>query len=92
MSETASLPTRDDLARFVHLGLCRLDALDPASAPLRETPITRRNRRAGALFTVDGPRRLRPSAVWAAAESRLIFYDSAGARVRAVTLSESPER
>ena len=92
MTETVSLPTRDDLARFVHLGLCRLDALDPASCPLRETPLTRRNRPAGAVFTVDGPRRLKPSAVWASAESRLIFYDSAGGRVRAVTLSESPER
>ena len=92
MTETASLPTRDALERFIHLGLCRLDALDPAHTVLSETLITRRGRRAGALFTVAGPRRLRPSAIWASLDSKLIFYDSAGARVRAVTLSESPER
>lgn len=92
MSETASLPTRDALERFVHLGLCRLDSLDPVHTTLSETAITRRGRRAGALFTVNGPRRLRPSAVWASAESKLLFYNSAGAKVRAVTLSESPER
>lgn len=92
MTETVSLPTRSDLVRYVHLGLCRLDALDPQSCPLRETPILRRGRLAGALFTIDGPRRLKPSAVWASAESELIFYHVTGARVRAVTLSESPER
>jgi hypothetical protein len=42
----------------------------------------------GFVFHVEGPRLLRTSAVWAAEDGRLVFYDSTGQKVQAVTLPE----
>lgn len=86
-----ALPTLDELAVFVHRTLCQLDALDMELAPLVRTPLTRAGRPCGLVFHVEGPRLLRTSAVWAADDHRIIFYDSTGLRVRAVRLSESPD-
>ena len=86
-----ALPTWEELAGFVHQTLCRQDALDPAQTPLVRTPLVRGRRACGVLFHVEGPRLLRTSAVWAADENRVLFYDSTGARVREVRLSESPD-
>ena len=45
----------------------------------------------GLMFHVEGPRLLRTSAVWAADENRILFYDSTGGRARDVRLTESPD-
>ena len=86
-----SLPTAAELAAFVHRTLCQQDALDPDVCPLYRAPLTRAGRACGAVFHVEGPRLLRTSAVWAADDHRVIFYDSTGQRTRTVRLSESPE-
>lgn len=86
----AALPTFDALASFVLVGLCEPDALDPATTPLNRTPLTRRGRPCGMLFHAEGPRLLRTSAIWAADENRILFYDSTGQRIRDVKLSEAP--
>jgi hypothetical protein len=86
-----ALPTLDELAAFVHRALCQQDALDPAQAPLLRTPLVKAGRPCGAVFHVEGPRLLRTSAVWSADDSRILFYDSTGQRVRAVRLSEGPD-
>ena len=92
MSESVvALPTVGELAKFVHAVLCQLDALEPELAPLTRTLLTRAGRPCGVVFQVEGPRLLRTSAVWAANDHRVIFYDSTGARVKAVRLSESPD-
>jgi hypothetical protein len=92
MSEAVvALPTFDALAGFVHQALCQQDALDPDQAPLFRTPLTRAGRPCGVAFHVQGPRLLRTSAVWAADDDRIVFYDSTGQRVRAVRLSEAPD-
>jgi hypothetical protein len=85
-----ALPTLDELAVFVHAALCQQDALDPEQAPLVRTILTKGRRSCGIVFHVEGPRLLRTSAVWAADDDRIIFYDSTGQRVRAVRLSEAP--
>lgn len=83
--------TLDELAAFVHTTLCQLDHLDPPQTPLRRVPLTRGGKPCGVVFHVEGPRLLRTSAVWAADESRVIFYNSTGERVREVRLSDAPD-
>ncbi len=83
-------PGLDELAAFVHRVLCDKDALDPAQTPIFQTPLERAGRPCGLVFHVEGPRRLRGSALWAADDDRIIFYDSAGSRFHEVKLSESP--
>ena len=85
-----ALPAVEQLAAFVHAVLCERDALDPHQTPLFRTPLGRAGRVCGIVFHVEGPRRLRTSAVWSADDDRVIFYDSAGVRFREVRLSESP--
>ena len=92
MSEAVlALPTAGELAHFVHDTLCKQDALEPELSPLTRVLLTRAGRPCGAVFQVEGPRLLRTSAVWAADDHRVIFYDSTGARVRTVRLSEAPD-
>ena len=86
-----ALPTAADLTAFVHKTLCERDALDPGQTPLIRTPLVRNRKPCGILYHVEGPRLLRTSAVWAADENRLIFYDSSGVRGGEVRLSESPD-
>lgn len=85
------LPTLDALRGYVHRALCDLDQLDPAAAPLQSAALVRGKTPCGLLFHVAGPRLLRTAAVWAADESRLLFYDSTGRRLRQVRLCESPD-
>ena len=86
-----ALPTLEDLAAFVHRELCQFDALDPAHTPLHRGPVRRAGKLAAVLFHIEGPRLLRTSAVWSIDENRILFYNSTGARARAVRLSESPD-
>ncbi|MBX9624532.1 MAG: hypothetical protein K2X82_12050 [Gemmataceae bacterium] len=91
MAEVLALPSAEELAGYVHRTLCDRDALDPGQAPLFRTPLVKAGRACGVVFHVEGPRRLRASAVWAADAGRVIFYDSAGTRFREVRLSEGPD-
>ena len=86
-----ALPVLGELAAYVHKTLCQQDSLDPDLTPLHRTTLARAGRPCGAVFHVEGPRMLRTSAVWAADDHRIIFYDSTGQRSRAVRLSESPD-
>ena len=86
-----ALPTLEDLASYVHRELCKLDALDPAHTPLHRGNVKRAGKPAAVLFHIEGPRLLRTSAVWSIDENRILFYNSTGARARAVRLSESPD-
>jgi len=80
-----AFPAVEQLAAFVHAVLC-----DAHQTPLFRTPLRKAGRVCGVVFHVEGPRRLRTSAVWSADDDRVIFYDSAGVRFREVNLSESP--
>lgn len=88
--EVMAFGSVDELAGYVHRELCDRHALDPAQTPLYRTPLVRAGRPAGAVFHVDGPRRLRPSAVWAADAGRVIFYDPLGGRAGEVALADGP--
>lgn len=86
-----ALPTLAELLAFVHAELCRADRLDPEQAPLKQAPVMRNGKMCGLMFHVEGPRLLRTSAVWAADENRILFYDSTGVRKSEVRLTESPD-
>lgn len=91
MTTLLDLPTPDDLERYVHATLCELDHLDLAQSPLKRRPLVKKGSICGTMFNVEGPRLLRTSAVWAADEGRILFYDSTGQRALEVKLGESPE-
>lgn len=85
-----ALPTYEELCRYVRQSLCAQDALDFDQTPFFQTPIYRRGKPWGVVFHVEGPRLLKTSAVWAAGEDRVVFYNSLGQRTREVQLQEAP--
>jgi len=91
MSEVLSLPTLEALKAHVHRVLCAHDELDPSQSPLQEVVVKRGNRAVGLYFVVEGPRRVRNSAVWAGEENRILFYDSSGCRFGECRLSDGPD-
>jgi hypothetical protein len=91
MEEVVSLPTLEVLRDHVREVLCARDQLDPAQTPLSQWVLTRSGRPCGLLFELQGPRRVRTSAVWAAEEARIRFYDSAGQPFAQTRLSEGPD-
>jgi hypothetical protein len=90
MDAVASLPTLEALREHVLRTLCSHDQLDPKQTPLHQAFITRSGRPCGLFFQVQGPRRVRTYAVWAAEEDRILFYDSTGTRFAQTRLSEAP--
>jgi hypothetical protein len=86
-----SLPTLDELRRFVRMALCESDHLDPRQTPLQEASITRGGKPCGLFFQVRGPRLLANYAVWAGEENRILFYNSTGLRFAETRLSEAPD-
>jgi hypothetical protein len=86
-----SLPTFEDLRRYIRETLCTHDNLDPRLTPLHQALIKRSGRPCGLFFQVSGPRLLTTYAVWAGDEDRILFYDSTGLRFAEVRLSEAPD-
>jgi hypothetical protein len=91
MDAVLPLPTLDALRRHVLDTLCGHDQLDPDQTPLREELVVRSGRSCGLFFHVQGPRLVKAYAVWAAEESRILFYDAAGQRFAQTRLSEGPD-
>jgi len=92
MTDTLPVPpTPDDLGSFVRQTLCDHDNLDPTQTAFFRTPVVRGGRVTGFVFHLEGPRLLRTSAVWAADDGRLVFYDSTGQKLRAVSLPAVPD-
>ena len=91
MSAVLSLPTLEQLRDYVRQALCERDRLDPVQTPLVESVVSRAGRPCGLLFHVRGPRLLQTHAIWAAAEQRLLFYDSSGNRIAEHRLRKGPD-
>ena len=91
MDAVVSLPTLEELRRYVLDTLCSHDRLDPSQTPLRHALIQRRGRPCGLFFQAQGPRRLQTYAVWAGEEGRILFYDATGDRFAEARLSEAPD-
>ena len=91
MDAYVSLPTLDDLRRYVHKALCAHDHLDMGQTPIYQGIIKRGGKPCGLFFHVQGPRLLKAYAVWAGEENRILFYDSTGARYGQAKLSDGPD-
>jgi len=89
-NETFSCSTYEQLQALVHQLLCQQAVLDPGEAPLRASVLYRRQRPCAVLFHIEGPRQIRPSAIWVAPEQRLLLYDSRGNRLGHVRLRPAP--
>jgi hypothetical protein len=91
MDAVATLPTLDELRRYVLKMLCTHDKLDPSQTPLQQAVITRKGKPCGLFFQVQGPRLLKTYALWAGEENRILFYDSTGARFAEIRLCDAPD-
>jgi hypothetical protein len=91
METVAALPTLEDLTRYVLEMLCAYDHLDPGQTPLIQKLLVRSGRPCGLYFEAQGPRLLRPYAVWAGEEDRILFYNSSRVRFAETKLSEGPD-
>jgi hypothetical protein len=91
MQAVAALPTLEELSRFVLETLCAYDNLDPGQTPLVQKTLVRSGRPCGLYFEAQGPRLLRPYAVWAGEEDRILFYNSCRVRFGETKLSEAPD-
>lgn len=85
------LPTLEQLREFVRRTLARSMQLDPEQFVLTETPLLRRGEPCGMTFCMRGPRLARLTAIWAAREQAVYFYDSAGQRFQKVQLETGPD-
>lgn len=81
----------DELRPFVKQTLCAAHHLDPEHYSMTESLLLRRGEACGMAFCLHGPRLVRLSAIWAAAEQTLYFYNSVGERFEKVELASGPE-
>jgi len=91
MEVIACLPTLEDLRQHVLNILCAHDNLDAEQTPLIQQLLMRRGKPCGLRFEVQGPRRVRCSALWVGEEDRILFYDSGGVRFHETRTSEAPD-
>ncbi|RIK88929.1 MAG: hypothetical protein DCC67_00140 [Planctomycetota bacterium] len=87
---SASLPTVDDLVRYIADTLSQLEMLKSDQFKLARRVIRRGGRPCGLYFALHGPRSLCLSAVWETAGNVIYFYGSCGRRVQCTTLLAAP--
>jgi hypothetical protein len=85
------LPTLAAIRDHVRDVLCAHDRLDANQAELRQAHIVRAGKECGLMFQIRGPRLLRSYAIWAGAESRILFYESTGVRFAETKVVDGPE-
>ena len=79
--------TLDELRDFVHRTLCDKENLLAEQFSLAEGELSRRGRRCGLQFTVQGPRHVRLGAIWESRHNQVYFYDARGTRFLKVRLA-----
>jgi hypothetical protein len=84
--ETLSIQTFEQLHAWVHEVLCQKENLLEEMFTTRATLLMRGGVRCGRQFTLQGPRCVKLSAVWAADQNVVYFYDTRGQRYRKVDL------
>lgn len=73
-------PSSTRLRQIIHTTLCNLEQLDAAQFPLNERNLTRAGKLCGILFSVQGPRQMKLTAVWDFLKNEIYLYDSSGTR------------
>ncbi len=81
MSESVvEIGSIDELANFVHHKLCERENLLSDQFVTHSVDLQRRGECCGLQFQLQGPRSVRLSAVWAADQNCVYFYDTQGER------------
>ena len=80
--ELTDLQTTADLLAFVHHELCRKENLLEESFRTRMMVLRKSGELCGLQFSLQGPRCVKLSAVWAADQNVVYFYDTQGQRYR----------
>lgn len=91
LREIVALPTLTALTGYVQQVLCQENGWEPEATQLTRLPIRRGSQLCGLMLQVRGPKNQLCHAIWAEAEHRLLFYNTAGARFAEVGLSEAPD-
>ncbi len=76
----------EDVRAYITETFCSLFDLDQRFFVLREFAIYRRGRPTGTYFVLEGPRRLRFTAVWDHEDGVLLFYGMNGQRIQMTEL------
>lgn len=69
-----------ELRAYIHRTLCEKENLLADQFQMTEMVLTRRGRPCGLQFSLQGPRRVRLGAIWAAERNEVYFYDARGVR------------
>jgi len=81
-------PASKQLRQIIHAMLCDFEQLDDAQFPLSERNLTRAGKPCGILFSVQGPRQMKLTAVWDFLKNKIYFYDSSGTRCLQMPVAE----
>jgi hypothetical protein len=79
----------ESLREYVCETLCRQDQLVVGAFPFTERILMRGGKPCGMYFCLHGPRSVKLSAIWDAANHTLLFYSSSGERFLKARLVES---
>lgn len=60
--------------------VCAHEAMDPSQSKVELRFLVKNEARCALEVGVRGPRRMRPTALWSWADSKVLYYDSAGKR------------
>lgn len=90
LESVASLPTFEDVRRFVVETLSALELLKGDQFQLIHEVLCRGGRPCGMYFALQGPRALCLSAVWETERNTILFYSSGGERVQRTRLTRAP--
>lgn len=82
--------TLDDLRDYVNQILCQFEQLELGAFQLTERLLVRRETPCGMFFCLHGPRSVKITAVWDAAQNTVMFYAPTGERFQTTQLTESP--
>ncbi len=78
--------TLDELRAYVHRALCEKENLIPEQFGMSEMLLTKRGRRCGMQFLLQGPRSVRLGAIFASDLNLVYLYDAQGVRYQKLTL------
>ena len=80
-----------DLKAYALTELCAANTWDRAATQLEVVSLRHASGPCGLLLRGLGPKRLWAHAIWSVPDRRLLFYNTAGQRVREIHLSAAPE-
>ncbi len=87
---SASVPSLEELRRYVADVLCSLESLKSDQFQLSQRILHRGGKPCGMYFCLQGPRALRLSAIWETDQNSILFYGSCGRRMHRTKLVQSP--